>query len=476
MYKSTQILRDRLIDFFPGSPTADQLVLISELAEYLAGDKKDVFILRGYAGTGKTTTISALVETEKSMNRRPVLLAPTGRAAKVMAGYSKYPAFTIHKYIYRLRDEGEHGYGFELKNNRKKHTTFIVDEASMIHDDEGFGKTGLLGDLIGFVKQDHTNKLILSGDIAQLPPVHTPLSPALVPAHLNSRYGLSIAGAQLKEVVRQEKMSGILENATYIRNLIESQNTKNSPDLTINNSDVFSITGNNQGDYIESAINNYGLEGFIIITRGNKSANIYNEQVRRRILYREDILDSGDLIMVVQNNYFWDAGNQGDFIANGEILKVQRTTEIEEKYGLKFMDVSVVFADDEDERQYDVKVLLDVLSEPSARQSFEDRKQLFYAVFEEYFADQGSKRAAVLKVKEDPYYNALQVKFAYSITCHKAQGGQWPAVFIDHSFFNEDMIDTEYFRWLYTAVTRATKELYFVNLPKFFPAAVQDEF
>ncbi len=473
---NSQELRKRLIDFFPESPTADQLVLINELAHYLAGEKKDVFILRGFAGTGKTTTISALVETEKSMNRFPVLLAPTGRAAKVMSGYSNHPAFTIHKYIYRLRDEGEHGYGFELKNNKKKFTTFIVDEASMIHDDEGFGQSGLLGDLIRFVKQDHSNKLILSGDIAQLPPVKTNMSPALVPAHLKARYGLSIAGAQLKEVVRQEKMSGILENATNIRNLIESETTQNAPELQLDNTDVLSITGNTQGEFIENAINQYGLEGFIIITRGNKSANIYNEQVRRRILYREDILDSGDLIMVVQNNYFWDAGKQGDFIANGEILKVQRTTEVEERYGLNFMDVSVVFSNDEAQRQYDVKVLLDVLSEPSAKQPYEDRKKLFHAIYEEYYADIGTKRGAVLKVKEDPYYNALQVKFAYSITCHKAQGGQWPVVFIDHSFFNEEMINEEYFRWLYTAVTRATERLYFVNLPKFFNAAVQDEF
>lgn len=474
--KNAQELRNRLINFFPGTPTADQLVLIEELAYYFTGDKKDVFVLRGFAGTGKTTTISALVETEKSMNRFPVLLAPTGRAAKVMSGYSNYPAFTIHKYIYRLRDEGDQGYGFELKNNKKKLTTFIVDEASMIHDDEGFGQSGLLGDLIRFVKQDASNKLILSGDIAQLPPVHTTLSPALVPAHLKARYGLSVSGAQLKEVVRQEKMSGILENATHIRKLIESETTQNAPELSLYNTDVFSITGNTQGEFIESAINQYGLEGFIIITRGNKSANIYNEQVRRRILYREDILDSGDLIMVVQNNYYWDAGKRGDFIANGEILKVQRTTEVEEKYGFKFMDVSIVFTDDETERQYDVKVLLDVLSEPAARQPFEERKKLFHTIFEEYYADIGKKREAVLKVKEDPFYNALQVKFAYGITCHKAQGGQWPVVFVDHSFFNEDMVNKEYFRWLYTAVTRATHKLYFVNLPAFFPGAVQDEF
>ena len=469
-------LRERLHRLFPGIPTQDQLELISELARYLTSDKKDVFIMRGYAGTGKTTTISALVELEKSLNQNPVLLAPTGRAAKVMAGYSKHPAFTIHKYIYRLQDEGDRGYGFELKHNRKKYTTFIVDEASMIHDDEAFGQSGLLADLIQFVKEDHSNKLILSGDIAQLPPVHAEVSPALVPAHLNSRYALSVAGSQLKDVVRQEKLSGILENATLIRNRIENETTSDAPPLKVNDFDVFSITGNNLEEYLENTINNFGLEGFIIITRGNKSANIYNEQVRRRILYREDMLDSGDLLMVVQNNYFWDTGVKGDFIANGEIIKVQRTTEVEEKYGLKFMDVSVVFADDESEKQHDVKVLLDVLAQPHASQPYEDRKKLFYAVYNEYLVEDNNKRSALLKVKKDPYYNALQVKFAYGITCHKAQGGQWPVVFVDHSFFNEDMIDKNYHRWLYTAVTRATHELYFVNLPAFFEASVKEEF
>ncbi|MDR9486963.1 AAA family ATPase [Salibacter sp.] len=454
-----------LFNYIDHIPTKDQENCLSRLEEFTLKDRKQLFILRGYAGTGKTTCISALVKWSKAIGQNTVLLAPTGRAAKVMSNYSGKPAFTIHKFIYRLLDLGEQGYHFSRKENKLKNTIFIVDEASMISGELSAGESNLLDDLIDFVFENLSNQLILVGDIAQLPPVGTDLSPALVPKDMLGRYKLTIDGAELKEVVRQEHLSGILENATLIRKNIESGN-KTLPEFIINNEDVFSINSNEMSEIVESVMSEYGEDGFIVITRSNKLANMYNEQLRKAVLYRENEIDAGDLIMIVRNNYYWLGSDREDFIANGDIVQVDRVTNYENIEDFKFAQASITFINSEEEKQIDAVLLLNTLSEPSSNLNKEDQKKLFNERMSFFYEEYGHKKKALLAVKSDPYYNALQIKFAYSFTCHKSQGGQWPVVFIDQSFFKDEWLDQDYLRWLYTAVTRATDKVYFVNTPQ----------
>jgi ATP-dependent exoDNAse (exonuclease V) alpha subunit len=454
-----------LFNYIDHIPTKDQENCLSRLEEFTLKDRKQLFILRGYAGTGKTTCISALVKWSKAIGQNTVLLAPTGRAAKVMSNYSGKPAFTIHKFIYRLLDLGEQGYHFSRKENKLKNTIFIVDEASMISGELSAGESNLLDDLIDFVFENLSNQLILVGDIAQLPPVGTDLSPALVPKDMLGRYKLTIDGAELKEVVRQEHLSGILENATLIRKNIESGN-KTLPEFIFNNEDVFSINSNEMSEIVETVMSDYGEDGFIVITRSNKLANMYNEQLRKAVLYRENEIDAGDLIMIVRNNYYWLGSDREDFIANGDIVQVDRVTNYENIEDFKFAQASITFINSEEEKQIDAVLLLNTLSEPSSNLNKEDQKKLFNERMSFFYEEYGHKKKALLAVKSDPYYNALQIKFAYSFTCHKSQGGQWPVVFIDQSFFKDEWLDQDYLRWLYTAVTRATDKVYFVNTPQ----------
>jgi exodeoxyribonuclease-5 len=451
-----------LFDFIDHEPTKDQINCLSRLEKFTLTDSKQLFILRGFAGTGKTTCISALVKWSKTIGQDTILLAPTGRAAKVMSNYCEKPAFTIHKFIYRLLDLGEQGYHFSRKENKLKNTIFIVDEASMISGELTAGESNLLDDLVDFVYENLSNQLILVGDIAQLPPVGTNLSPALVPKDMLVRYKLSIDGAELKEVVRQEELSGILENATLIRKNIEA-GVKELPEFIINNKDVFSINSNEMSDVVQSVMSQYGEDGFIVVTRSNKLANIYNDQLRKTVLFRENEIDAGDLIMIVRNNYFWLGSDREDFIANGDIVQVDRVTNFESIEDFKFAEASITFINGTEDKQIDAVLLLNTLKEASSNLNQEDQKKLFNLRMSYFYEKYGHKKKALLAVKSDPLYNALQIKFAYSFTCHKSQGGQWPVVFIDQSFFQEQWLEQDYLRWLYTAVTRATNSIYFVN-------------
>lgn len=454
-------------------PTHDQDKLIEGLSGFIMdNDQAKVFIIKGYAGTGKTTVVSALVNAFKKLKVKSVLMAPTGRAAKVLSSYAKKTAFTIHKKIYRQKSSKD-GFGeFVLDKNLHSNTFFIVDEASMISNQSNeisiFGTGKLLSDLINYVYNAKGCKLILIGDTAQLPPVGLDMSPALNSDQLK-QFDLNVIEYTLKEVVRQSIDSGILYNATNIRNQIASGEF-HFPTLELENRmDVERILGNDLIEAISDSYDKNGHEETIIITRSNKRANQYNKGIRSQILWREEEIAVGDLLMVVKNNYYWiDENEKLDFIANGDIGELVKIKKYQEQYGFRFADV-VLKLIDYDNLEIDCKIILDTLSINSAALSSEDNKQLFYNVLEDY-KDEKTRKKQYEGVKNDEFFNALQVKFAYAITCHKAQGGQWKNVFLDHGYLTEEMMDKEYLRWLYTAFTRPTEKLYLVNFnKKFFP-------
>jgi exodeoxyribonuclease-5 len=473
-------LKKILAQNIPFTPTACQSTLIDVLSAYIVSNEPDeIMLIKGYAGTGKTTMVFSLTQSLASLKIRSVLLAPTGRAAKVMAGYSSMTAFTIHKKIYRQKSSTDGMGKFLLNKNLFKNTYFIVDESSMIsnelNENSIFGSGRLLDDLLEYVYSGENCRLVLIGDTAQLPPVKLNISPALE-AHTLQSYGFSVKEVELKEVVRQAKDSGILFNATEIRSRIGSLlgNSGFFP-IEINSfDDVERISGGDLIETISSCYDRFGLFETTVVTRSNKRANLFNKGIRGSILYKENEIEKGDLLMVVKNNYFWvDEDMELDFIANGDIAEIVGINGYEELYGFRFADVSLRFVDYKD-IELDCKIFLETLEIESASFSYDQNRQLYEAVSEDY-ADVRNKRERWKKVKEDPYYNALQVKFAYALTCHKAQGGQWKAVFVDHGFINEDMLDTEYYRWLYTAFTRPTEKLYLVNFDKGFFEG-EDEF
>ena len=457
----------------PFSPTTGQEGLIEILAAYIFSDEPDeILLIRGYAGTGKTTMVYALTQALLSLKIRSVLMAPTGRAAKVLFGYTNMPAFTIHKKIYRQKSSSD-GFGkFDLDKNLYKNTYFIVDEASMISNEsnEGsvFGSGRLLDDLLEYVYSGENCKLVLVGDTAQLPPVGLNISPALEKATLEE-YGFSVIEAELTDVVRQAEGSGILVNATKIRNRISSESAKTGffPVNVIDYDDIQPISGAELIESISTSYEKYGLFDTTVVTRSNKRANLYNKGIRGSILYKENEIEKGDLLMVVKNNYFWASQDENlDFIANGDIAEIVAITGYEELYDFRFANVSLRFIDYENV-EIDCKIFLDTLSIESASFSYEQNRKLYDSVSEDYLEIK-NKRNRWKKIKENPYFNALQVKYAYALTCHKAQGGQWKAVYVDHGFLNEDMLDVEYYRWLYTAFTRPTEKLYLVNFDKQF--------
>ena len=468
-------LKAILTEKLPFSPTACQSRLIDTLSQYITSNEPDeIMLIKGYAGTGKTTMIFSLTQALLSLKIRSVLLAPTGRAAKVMAGYSGMPAFTIHKKIYRQKTSSDGMGKFTLNKNLFKNTYFIIDEASMISNELSensvFGSGRVLDDLLEYVYAGENCRLVLVGDTAQLPPVGLNISPALEAYTLES-YGFSVNEIELIEVVRQEKGSGILSNATELRNMIgeDFSNTGFFPIDIESFSDVEKITG---GDLIENISSCYDKHGFFdttIVTRSNKRANLYNKGIRGSILYKEEEIERGDLLMVVKNNYFWAEGDKAvelEFIANGDIAEIISIYGYEELYDFRFANVCVRFVDYENV-ELDCKIFLETLSIETASFPYEKNRELFNAVSEDY-ADVRNKKKRWEMIKENPYFNALQVKYAYAITCHKAQGGQWKAVFVDHGYLTEDMLDTEYYRWLYTAFTRPTEKLYLVNFDKGF--------
>jgi len=455
---------------FPYKPTFEQEKVVKILADFLFCREMDsLFLLKGYAGTGKTSLIGALVKTLDQLEQKCVLLAPTGRAAKVFAHYAGHPAFTIHKKIYRQRSFSNELDNFSINDNLHQHTLFIVDEASMIANDglsgSMFGTGRLLDDLVQYVYSGQGCRLMLIGDTAQLPPVGEEESPALS-ANALKGYGLKVYEGMLTEVVRQLSDSGILWNATELRRYIAEEDFFTLPPIRVEDfPDIKVIPGNELIEAITDSYGHVGLDETIVVCRSNKRANIYNKGIRNTILFREEELETGDLLMVAKNNYYWTEGcKEIDFIANGDIAEVRRVRREREMYGFRFADVVLRFPD-YDDMELEVKLLLDTLHTDTPALPKEMNDKLFYSVLEDY-ADITIKRERMKKMKSDPYYNALQVKYAYAVTCHKAQGGQWKRVFLDQGYMTEDMLSPDYFRWLYTAFTRATETLYLVNWPK----------
>ncbi|HVS92938.1 MAG TPA: AAA family ATPase [Mucilaginibacter sp.] len=463
---------DQIAEAFPHEPTPQQAELFGRLNRFLLSDNGDeCFILKGYAGTGKTTVISALVKALKYYNYKSVLLAPTGRAAKVIGGYSGRKAFTIHKRIYRKKSAMNIDDPFRLSENLASDTLFIVDEASMISD-EGNGRDMLLHDLVSYVYNTKNCKLVLVGDTAQLPPVGADYSPALDFNFMKHEFALDIFSFELTDVLRQQKDSGILLNVTAMREIIRQGTVLYPHIVTKGYRDVFRMTGERLEEGLNYAYNKYGHEGTLVICRSNKNANLYNRQIRNRILYREEEITGGDHIMVVRNNYFWlqEQGEESStgFIANGDIARIKRVRRSEDMYGFRFADVQIEFIDYAEDPVLECKILLDTLYSESPALSQEDQKRFYLEVMKDY-EHIASRKAKFDEMKLNPYYNALQVKFAYAITCHKAQGGQWDAVFVDQGYLTDEMVNMDFLRWLYTACTRATKELFLVNFDqKFF--------
>ncbi|MCS5490038.1 ATP-dependent DNA helicase [Algoriphagus limi] len=455
--------------YFPYEPTRGQAHFFQKMDSFLLlpAEEKPTFVLRGYAGTGKTSLISALVKVLPHFNMRSLLLAPTGRAAKVMSNYSNRSAFTIHKIIYKPKEESTGlGLGFVLQKNYFKDTLFIVDESSMLSDDGGMSGN-LLGDLIRFVFSGTGNRLLLVGDTAQLPPVGSTYSPALESGYLLRQFRLSADQLELTEVMRQRTESGILFNATQLRQLLQVEN----PSIQMRTSgfpDIYRMTGERLEDGLRYAYDKYGTENTVIVTRSNKNAVQYNQYIRRMIHFYENEIDTGDLLMIVKNNYTYMAdSDRVSFLANGDMVEIMKIRTFEELYGFRFATLELRLLDYPDEPQFEAKVLLDTLYSPSPSLTGEQYRSLYDQVSRDY-EDVANKNERMELIRKDPYLNALQIKFAYALTCHKAQGGQWDAVFVDQGYLPDEQIDRDYIRWLYTAVTRAKEELYLLNFQSVF--------
>jgi exodeoxyribonuclease-5 len=460
------IIYNSLCKNLGNTPTDDQSAALKKLASYICENNNDIiFLLTGYAGTGKTSVISSVVKTLDLLRMRSVIMAPTGRAAKVLASYAGKPAFTIHKKIYRQKSSKD-GFGsFMLDRNISKDTWFIVDESSMISNNSSdtslFGSGKLLDDLIEYVYSGRECKLILVGDSAQLPPVGSVLSPALDPSALG-QYGFGLITAELRQVVRQSETSGVLMNATSVRLQIEESNLVH-PSINCNDyKDVIKLGGNELIDELSASYGSCGLEGTIIVVNSNKQANRYNEGIRSRIFFREEEISTGDIVMIVKNNYslLEEDENGPGFIANGDIAEVRKIRKYEEHYGFRFADMTLYFPDYDFE--VESKVMIDVLHLDTPSLPAERNKELFQNVLADYQHIK-ARRKQYEAVRNDKWFNALQIKFAYAVTCHKAQGGQWERVFIDQGMFNRNEISIDYLRWFYTALTRATDKVYLVN-------------
>jgi exodeoxyribonuclease-5 len=483
-------LKELILQNFGLKPTTDQAKVIESLCQFiLSPDANSIFLLRGFAGTGKTSLVSALVKTMKQLDRECTLMAPTGRAAKVFSLYAEHPAFTIHKRIYRQKSIDKDSI-FTLNYNMRQNLLFICDEASMIANDEytsgGLYGTGrLLDDMVHFVYGGKGCRLIIMGDTAQLPPVGDEESPALQESWL-SGYGLNVVSHTLTEVVRQAENSGILWNATQLRKLMDTESIFDLPKIRFKGfPDVCNISGNELINTLEQCYYRDGESETIVVTRSNKRAKIYNNGIRAQILWREELLEGKDMLMIAKNNYYWteqlalqhlaNAQAEGktpeeaetlpfDFIANGDTAIVRRIRRQREFYGFTFADAELTFPD-YDDFTMEATVLIDTLQTEAPALSKEQQDTLFNNIMEDYKGDPAlrSKQERLKALRNDPYYNALQIKYAYAITCHKAQGGQWTNVFVDQGYMTEELLGPEYFRWLYTAITRATTRVFFVN-------------
>lgn len=453
---------------FPFQPTTKQDIFFQKIAIFITNTNNDeLFLLKGYAGTGKTTVVSTIVNNLVAVQKKYVLLAPTGRAAKVISNYSDKPAFTIHKKIYFPKKGKSGSVNFTLQQNKHTNTIFIVDESSMISDVNSESKLyengSLLDDLISYIYSGKNCKLILIGDVAQLPPVNLDISPALNRDTLELNYNKSVQSIELDEVMRQEENSGILYNATELRELLKDSFLTEFKFKVKGFKDVIRLTdGYDIQDAIQSAYSNYSIEDTAFIVRSNKRANQYNQQIRSRILDKESELSTGDFLMVVKNNYYWlKDSDTADFIANGDIVEVLEIFGFMELYGFKFAKVKVRMIDYPEQKPLETIVILDTLTSESPSLTYEQSNQLYQEVLLDY-ANETTNYKKFQKVKENEFFNALQVKFSYAITCHKSQGGQWNTVFIEQPYL-PDGITQDYVRWLYTAITRAKDKLYLIG-------------
>jgi exodeoxyribonuclease-5 len=459
-----QIL-SKLLKSLAHEPTASQLELLKNLASYTLEEVENTILqVRGYAGTGKTTALSAYVKVLKEFGIKVVLMAPTGRAAKVFSSYAGTNAYTIHKKIYRQKSSKD-GFGrFELEKNLHSRTIFIIDEASMVSNEytEGsiFGSGQLLNDIIEYIKSGNECKLVVVGDVAQLPPVGLDVSPALE-NHIFNVHGYDLLTIELTDVVRQSKNSGILNNATLLREKI-TDNNLSLPFFSVKGyHDIVKLNGTDLIEKLTDAYHETSIEETLVICRSNKRANKFNQGIRNQILWREDELAPGDLLMVVKNNYFWLNDYPGtDFIANGDIIEVMKIITYKDLYGFRFAKCIIRLVDYN--LEIEALLLLDSLHSESASLSSGQNRELFYSILDDY-ADLKPKRKQYDSVKNNEYFNALQVKYAYAVTCHKSQGGQWKQVFIDAGYLTKEMVNKEYLRWLYTAITRATEKTYLLN-------------
>ncbi len=472
MINASKLFKDQLLKSFPFEPTTLQNELFTRLSDYIFNENNnEVFILKGYAGTGKTSVISTVVNNLWRAGKKAVLLAPTGRAAKVIANYAHCEAFTIHKKIYFPKPNKGGGISFTLQNNKHTDTLFFVDESSMISNSDSdaklFENGGLLDDLMQYVYNQKKCKLILIGDTAQLPPVKLETSPALESSYMQIDYHKQVFSVELTEVMRQHKDSGILINATQLRELIQNKIVDSFkfnlgfPDL-IRLEDGFEIQ-----DAIQSAYDDNGVEDTAFIVRSNKRANQYNQQIRSKIRGLENDITTGDYIMVVKNNYFWlDKSSNAGFIANGDICEIMELKKVKALYGFNFAEVKLRMIDYPNQKPFETVILLDTLTLDSPALSYEDNNKLYQEIALD-FADITSKYKKMLAIKENKYFNALQVKFSYAMTCHKSQGGQWKTVFVEQPYLPEGQ-DIGFYRWLYTAITRAEEKLYLIGFKNEF--------
>lgn len=465
-----------ILQHFPHDPTEGQLLACQHMVDFLYDeDPMSCFVLKGYAGTGKTSLVSALILSLPALRVKSVLLAPTGRAAKVLSGYAGVPAYTIHKKIYQTITDANGIMRMARALNKHSYTLFIVDEASMIglNSDMGNLNRSLLEDLIDYVNEGNHCRLMLIGDTAQLPPVGADKSPALDLEYLRAISQLKVHHQELTEVVRQSQVSGILLNATMLRTQIAQLYENEEPQYPLFDledcDDIVRLPGAELEEVLNMEFQGEHSEQTVLITRSNKRANLFNQSIRNRILYREEEVNAGDFLMVVKNNYYWlDPESDIGFIANGDIVEVLSARNHQELYGFHFIDATIRFIDYPDAPTQDCKLLLETLHSESPSLTHDENQQLFEAVMEDY-ADYPNKADRLRAVKQSPYYNALQIKFAYALTCHKTQGGQWDTVIVDQGYLTDDMVDREYLRWLYTALTRATRKIYLLNFQdKFF--------
>ena len=461
-------------------PTPKQDLGLQLLAKFIVDEHTNyIYLLKGYAGTGKTTMIGTLVKNIAKVKKKLVLTAPTGRAAKVISNYSNQHAQTVHRKIYYPKKTSGGGVDFVAQQNKHKNTIFIVDEASMIPaiptGEDLFKSNSLLEDLIEYVYAGENCQLIFIGDTAQLPPVKADLSPALSEETLSKQFGMEIISVELDEVVRQELESDILRNATLIRNALQNEIYESFQfELTGKTDLIRLVDGYEIMDAINDAYNNNGHEDTAIIVRSNKRANLYNQQIRARILYREDEIAPGDFLMVVKNNYFWVKPNSdAGFIANGDIVEILEIFRFKELYGFRFAEVNVQLVDYPNMKPFETVLILDTLDANAPSLSYEQSNNLYQEVLKDY-EDERSKYKKFLKVKQNKYFNALQIKFSYAITCHKSQGGQWDTVFVEQPYLPNG-IDKDYLRWLYTAITRAKNKLYLIGFKDDFFAENQPQ-